>query len=101
MAYVHGLMGWDSDDREKVKHMLRRGKSIEFIHSYTGMEIEKIEQLKRNMPKQTGELKFNHLQDVSASSVREDGWISEEKQRLKLRAVNDQFVRALEVAARA
>lgn len=42
-------VSWDEEDKAKVRHMLGRGKSIDFIHDYIGMPIELIEGIERNM----------------------------------------------------
>lgn len=39
---------WDQPDKAKVRHMLNRGKSIDFIHRYTGMPVHVIECVQRN-----------------------------------------------------
>lgn len=40
---------WDEPDKAKVRHMLNRGKSIDFIRDYTGMPVHVIESVQRNM----------------------------------------------------
>jgi hypothetical protein len=37
---------WDNPDIQKVRHMLNRGKSTDFIHSYMGMPEEMIERIR-------------------------------------------------------
>jgi hypothetical protein len=45
---------WDSDDRAKVGHMLKRGKSVLFIHEYTGMPVDLIENIHRRTQRRPG-----------------------------------------------
>lgn len=46
MLRKYGSVGaWDTDELDKVRHMLGRGKSPEFIRDYTGMPLDTIQKV--------------------------------------------------------